>query len=254
MSTFTARTAPKPVRPQKLARYGVLWIVGAAYLLFRIQFLGAFAPNVVLAKSRRGKSCSPPLRCSASTSGSWSGRFGFSPFTFSTPARARLICAFSPAWRFSSRWLLFSWFAGAAANGTSASLPSPSCGFLATLAPVLNAHWVGENVFTERYLYLPSVGVAWLVGLGATKLWSHAAARPAQRRALALAGVTVGVLYAARIVVRNRDWNNDIVFYTRTLEFAPEPILYFNLGAAAGRPGKTRRGHRAVHRSPAPQT
>ena len=48
--------------------------------------------------------------------------------------------------------------------------------FFATLAPVLNAHWVGANVFTERYLYLPSVGVAWLVGLGASKLWSRAAA------------------------------------------------------------------------------
>src|SRR5208337_1099917 len=57
--------------------------------------------------------------------------------------------------------------------------------FFATLVPVLNAHWVGKNVFTERYLYLPSVGVAWLVGLGATKLWTRASARPPQRWALA---------------------------------------------------------------------
>ena len=77
--------------------------------------------------------------------------------------------------------------------------------FLATLAPVLNAYWVGENVFTERYLYLPSVGAAWLAGLGVSKLWSLAV-RSAQRRALVLAGCVVGTLFAARIVVRNRDW------------------------------------------------
>jgi len=110
--------------------------------------------------------------------------------------------------------------------------------FLATLAPVLNAHWVGKNVFTERYLYLPSVGVAWLVGLGATKLWCRAAARPAQRRALALAGVTVGVLYAARIVIRDRDWNNDIVYYTRAVEFEPEPSLILSLGSALADQGR----------------
>jgi tetratricopeptide (TPR) repeat protein len=110
--------------------------------------------------------------------------------------------------------------------------------FLATLAPVLNAHWVGENVFTERYLYLPSVGVAWLVGLGATKLWSRAAARPAQRWALVLVGVTVGMLYAARIVIRDRDWNNDIVLYSRTLEFEPSPPIFSNLGLALADQGR----------------
>ena len=30
---------------QKLARYGVLWLVGVAYVLFRIHFLGALAPE-----------------------------------------------------------------------------------------------------------------------------------------------------------------------------------------------------------------
>src|SRR5208337_4106222 len=30
---------------QKLARYGVLWLVGVAYVLFRIHFLGALAPR-----------------------------------------------------------------------------------------------------------------------------------------------------------------------------------------------------------------
>jgi tetratricopeptide (TPR) repeat protein len=110
--------------------------------------------------------------------------------------------------------------------------------FFATLAPVLNAHWLGENVFTERYLYLPSVGVAWLVGLGASKLWSRTAMRPAERRALLLAGVAIGALFAARIVTRNRDWNNDFVLYNRTLAFSPDArLIRDNLGAAYWKAG-----------------
>jgi tetratricopeptide (TPR) repeat protein len=87
---------------------------------------------------------------------------------------------------------------------------------------------LGENVFTERYLYLPSVGVAWLVGLGASKLWSRAAPRPAQRRALVLAGFALGGLFAARIVTRNRDWNNDKVLYTRILDLSPDAYQVLN--------------------------
>ncbi len=30
--------------------------------------------------------------------------------------------------------------------------------FFLNIAPVLNSRWLGPNVFTERYLYLPSVG------------------------------------------------------------------------------------------------
>jgi Tfp pilus assembly protein PilF len=110
--------------------------------------------------------------------------------------------------------------------------------FFATLAPVLNAHWVGENVFTERYLYLPSVGVAWLVGLGSSKLWSRAAPRPPQRRALVLAGFTLGGLFAARVVIRNRDWNNDKVLYTRILDLSPDAYQVLNaLGGLYWREG-----------------
>ena len=38
----------------------------------------------------------------------------------------------------------------------------------------------------------------------------------------------MGGLFAARIVIRNRDWNNDIVLYTRTLELSPDAYLILN--------------------------
>jgi tetratricopeptide (TPR) repeat protein len=224
---------------QKLARYGVLWLVGAIYLLLRAHFLGGLAPD-----KKFGQVTPMQIVLSATALFGqyvwklvWPVRlcayYVFHPSTSPLDLRVlagravllALAALFLVCWRSGERNVRFASFA--------------ILWFLATLAPVLNAHWVGVNVFTERYLYLPSVGAAWLVGLGATKLWSHAGARPARRWALALVGVTVGMLYAGRIVIRDRDWNNDIVFFTRTLELEPEPSLFVNLGRALAVEGRT---------------
>jgi len=223
---------------QKLARYGVLWLVGVAYVLYRIQFLGALAPQE---KFRQGTPQQIVLSAIALVAQYvwkllWPVRlcafYVFHPSTspFDPRVLAGLLALlgfaalFFVCWRSRERNVRFVSFA--------------ILWFFATLAPILNAHWVGENVFTERYLYLPSVGVAWLVGLGASKLWSRAAARPAQRRALVLAGVTVGALFAARIVIRNRDWNNDKLLFTRTLDLSPDAYQVQNaLGGVYWREG-----------------
>jgi tetratricopeptide (TPR) repeat protein len=43
-----------------------------------------------------------------------------------------------------------------------------------------------------------------------------------------LAGLAVGGLFAARIVIRNRDWNNDKVLFTRTLDLSPDAYGVLN--------------------------
>jgi tetratricopeptide (TPR) repeat protein len=223
---------------QKLARYGVLWLVGAAYVVLRFHFLGALAP-----KERFGQVTSSQIVLSAiALVGQyvwklvWPVRlcvyYVFHPSTSPLDLRVlaglavllALAAFFLVCWRSRERNVRFASFA--------------ILWFLATLAPVLNAHWVGENVFTEHYLYLPSVGVAWLVGLLATRLWARAGGRPAQRWALALAGVTVAMLYAARIVIRDREWCNDVVLFTRNLEFEPAPQIFLDLGLALAGQGK----------------
>jgi tetratricopeptide (TPR) repeat protein len=207
---------------QKLGRYGLLWLVGVAYVLLRVHFLGGLAPSV-----KRPEVTPQQIVLSAiALVGQyvwklfWPVRLcafyvfhpSTSPFDLRVLAGLLVLLAlaalFLVLWHSRERNVRFASFA--------------ILWFFATLAPTLNAHWVGLNVFTERYLYLPSVGVAWLVGLGVSKLWSRAAPRPARRRALLLAGLVVGGLFAARIVIRNRDWNNDIVLYTRTLELSPD--------------------------------
>ena len=223
---------------QKLSRYGVLWLVGVAYVLFRIHFLGALAPEE---KFRQVTSQQLVLSAIALVAQYvwkllWPVRLcafyvfhpSTSPFDLRVLAGLLVLLAlaalFFVCWRSRERNVRFVSFA--------------ILWFFATLAPILNAHWVGENVFTERYLYLPSVGVAWLVGLGASKLWSRAAAGSAQRRALVLAGFALGGLCAARIVTRNRDWNNDKVLFTRTLDLSPEAYQVLNaLGGVYWRAG-----------------
>src|SRR5208282_4210510 len=44
--------------------------------------------------------------------------------------------------------------------------------FFLNLAPVLNSRWLGPNVFTERYLYLPSVGLCWVAAWAILEVWT----------------------------------------------------------------------------------
>jgi tetratricopeptide (TPR) repeat protein len=230
---FYRKDRSETSRSDKLARYGPLWLVSGAYVLYRIQFLGTLAPRenwpqltpqqivlsaIALVGQYVGKLLWPVRLCFF-----YSFHPSTSPFDPAVLAGLLVLLALAGfslvCWRTGEQNLRFACFG--------------IMWFLATLAPVLNAHWLATNVFTERYLYLPSVGLAWLVGFGASKLWSLAGPGPEQRRALLLAGVAVGALCTARIVIRNRDWNNDIVLYTRTLELSPDADIILDDLASA---------------------
>ena len=92
---------------------------------------------------------------------------------------------------------------------------------LVPLLPVLWIQHIGQNVFTERYLYLPSVGVCWLVAalLDRTPRWIAYAP---------VAGVLGGLLaswYAVTTFNRNYEWHDDITLYEKTLIVSPESTL-----------------------------
>jgi tetratricopeptide (TPR) repeat protein len=213
----------------KLSRYGPLWLLGFVYLVLRIHFVGGLAgrsqlpdtgPDVVilsaiaLAGQYVWKLFWPATLCA------------FYVFPTSTsPSDPRVIggavalivlaflCAF--CWnraRLVSFGLVF---------------------FFLNLAPVLNVDWMAANVFTERYLYLPSVGFCWVLGWAGAALWRATTRHSAVWRGIMVISVlAIAALCTLRIIRRNRDWHDDERLYKATLILQPDAyIIHINLAA-----------------------
>jgi tetratricopeptide (TPR) repeat protein len=94
-----------------------------------------------------------------------------------------------------------------------------------TLAPALNLTGVGQNVFAERYLYLPSVGFVWLAALAWAwlKIEAPSLAWP----------VAAAILLACSVeaIARNPDWQDDFTLLQVTLKQSPESGYLHNLMA-----------------------
>jgi Flp pilus assembly protein TadD len=92
---------------------------------------------------------------------------------------------------------------------------------LVPLTPVLWIQRLGQNVFTERYLYLPAAGFCWLVAalLERTPRWIAYAP---------VAGLLGGLLaswYAVTSFTRNYEWHDNIILYEKALLVSPESTL-----------------------------
>ncbi len=96
-----------------------------------------------------------------------------------------------------------------------------------TIAPALNITGVGQNVFAERYLYLPSMGFALLAALA----WSYLLrARPDW--ASPAAGAIL-LLFSMETIARNRVWKDDFTLLETTLRQSPDSGYLHNLMAGA---------------------
>ncbi len=225
---------------QKVSRYGSLWLLVVVYVLFRIRFFGAFAP----VQLTRNVSWYEAILSAAPLAGLYVWKMiwpvhliAYYPFHKSvTPLDPRVLAgvaalglcalAFVVLWKRHHRVSFgFIWF-------------------FINIAPVLNSRWLGPNVFTERYLYLPSVGLCWVAALWVQEIWMWHG-RPARdlswpgwpwhkvwRVAFGTALGVLAVLAFVRIVTRNRDWRDDETYYRVTLAAVPEAgSLRLNLGA-----------------------
>jgi protein O-mannosyl-transferase len=223
---------------RRFSRYGSLWSLAFAYLIIRSRLLGGLAPRstklffgafelFVSALSLVGQYFWKLL---------WPLRLcGY--YVFSNEIGAHLVGALGGFAALAACAVLFVilW-----RTARPASFGPPW--ILVTLAPVLNARWMAGNVFTERYLYLPSVGFCWVVAWGAVKAWEAQNARQAvQRLALAAAALLLAMLSLIRIVIRNRDWKDDTTFCRSTLAMSPEAFLIRNnLGVIYWNQGETK--------------
>ena len=213
---------------QKVRRYGDFWLMDLAYVLFRIEHLGAFAPQIQLARL----GWYPSVLSALALVGQYIGKlfwpvqlcayyvFQKGTSVFEPRVLAGIVVLAACAIVFA---LLFR------RNRTA------SFGFIwffVTLAPVLDIRYLAGNVFAERYLYLPSVGFCWLVGWAGVRLWRKlAGCRRVWRYSLVATSCALGLLLAARVVARNRDWRTDVALYSQTLKVSPRATnIRENLG------------------------
>lgn len=80
----------------------------------------------------------------------------------------------------------------------------------AAIAPALNLTAIGQNVFTERYLYLPSAAFCWIAA------WAWAACDERFKNWPRVACGIILLACAGGVVARNRDWrdNFDLLLVT----------------------------------------
>lgn len=114
---------------------------------------------------------------------------------------------------------------------------APLAGFAAlwvclTVLPVMNINALGRNAFTERYLYIPSVGFCLLITLGATWLIQRLDSRHRRPVGVVLLVVTVAAL-AAETIHRNPVWKDDETLFSQTLVSSPDAAFVRNMVAIA---------------------
>jgi tetratricopeptide (TPR) repeat protein len=97
--------------------------------------------------------------------------------------------------------------------------------FTVMLAPAFYLKAItGGSIFAERYLYIPTLPAVAILSLLIVRLPSRAALATA----LALLAI-----FSVETVIRNRDWQNDRVFYSRAVAVYPENALgWIGLGTA----------------------
>ena len=215
----------------KVRRYLPMCMAGAGYLLLRIALFGKLAPVLQHAQiswpqalySGFALVCEYcrllfwPTRLSAFHVFHASKSFGEPRVLLGT---AIVAASALLAWKIHKRW--------------------PAAAFCVlwigiTLLPVLNARWMAANVLTERYLYLPSVGLCWLVGMAVMAAWDRVnqsvSLRVPLRAALCGGLVALLVLGATQTWARNRVWRDDFTLYSKTIETDPDSyVMRMNLG------------------------
>ncbi len=203
---------------EKIARYAPAWALVPIYLLVRAHFLGAFMPS----PSRSGLALEKEILSAGALLFQYVAKMLW-------PARLSAYYVFPGSWSV----LLPQVLGGILVVLASAALFAfcwrrarmVSFGliwFLVTLLPVLNIRIMPTAAFAERYLYLPSVGFCWILAWSGTELvkWAELRGKP-WRVVIAAAAALLAFLAAARIVVRNRDWRDDVRFYQSALAASP---------------------------------
>lgn len=201
----------------KCGRYAGFWVIGALYLVFRLTVLGGLAPV-----HQHADVTWPQAFLSAfALVGQYVTKL-FWPHPLLAAYVFRKSVALSDARVLAGIGVgilagaLFIYLRKRAKNYSFAVI-----WIALTFAPVLNARWMATNVFTERYLYLPSVGFCALLAGGLVFSFRRFAYSTILRWTLTTAVIILSILSAREIVARNRVWRDDFTLVTTTLAVEP---------------------------------
>ena len=254
--------------PRRASLYGLVFLAG---LLSKEGFL-ALAPVVLvddLASRRSPREAGPRWVAVGAAIAVWAGLRAFLDIAAMAPAPlaslpahylstvttylfravAPLPLSVSHAYAAGGAAMLAAGGAVVAALGAIAlrrlDLAVPCTLFLAGMVPVAMASGrLGQA--PERYFYLPSLGLAWLLaaGLLAIESWSRVAGRAA---VVAASLVVAGGAVAS--VRRLPDWVSDDALFSAALRADPrDPLGNLHFGIAAGRAGRLDEARRMLER------
>jgi tetratricopeptide (TPR) repeat protein len=103
--------------------------------------------------------------------------------------------------------------------------------FFISLLPVSNIIPI-NSFLAEHWIYMASVGIFMIVGLGFSKLWKKIPQNALSLHLVLVIAVIIPLfLFGRATVERNKDWHDEIAFFTSTLKYHPRNArLYLNLG------------------------
>ena len=225
---FFREDRAETTKVQKIRRYGPLWLLAAVYLGVRARYLGGFAPSLY----RPGFGTEDRMISALALFGRYCWKLVWPAelcgyYIFPTDVSALIPWAMGGIVALAICALAFGFL-----RKSDRQAAFGVVWLLLTLAPVLNVRWMTSNPFAERYLYLGSVGFCWMVGSAGVRGWTRLSARGTRWRvALPLAAGLIATLWVVRISTRNRDWRDNITFYTATLAISPYAYyIHNNLG------------------------
>lgn len=114
----------------------------------------------------------------------------------------------------------------------------PLAVIVAFLLPVLAANSIGGSNFSERYLYLPSIGLAWLAG--GLAVWLAGVVPVRARRVAAAAGLAILAALGVAAWARAEVYRSDLTLFRAAVRTTPySEIARNNLGMALFNRGRS---------------